>query len=450
MEAIARITFNYTFASEILAQYSHHVRSLELENTRLIDGYEMSFTNLSHLTYDERMDDNLQFQHQPGDPNPTWTEAEQWSILALIKRNRGLRRIELTIRYPADPLRIGAVLRELPCLENLELDGPDFEHQGVFWNLLKTSPVLRSATFRNWSQNCLAVKSKHQPQDKNNVINVRRLSLSGCGSVLSLAHSFPVLEALDICQISDVNAEDLATLLAKGHAPKLRRLQVTEKTTHLDKILQHAPALEYFALSNGKLASKLGLPIPIPGLEMFNYKPVLVPLEPPHVVFANILNSILKVHAQSLQEFLFALNMPFKDLQGLLMQVLAACPNLTRFYCMVPVDLAKFLEVKAVAPRLEELSLSLVLPRADALSDGEKFQWEQQFLGRLTQYSELKRFELSNRGAAGYLPGDGAMPLDRARVVKAMTNMKKLECISLYGHEYVYDGSEWKYTKRWG
>ncbi|KAG0018694.1 hypothetical protein BGZ81_010106 [Podila clonocystis] len=155
------------------------------------------------------------------DPNPTWTDAEQWSILALIKRNRGLRSIELTIRHPADPIRIGEVLRELPCLEKLELDGPDFEQEGVFWNLIKTSPVLRSATFRNWSQNRLTVDRKHQPQDKKNIINVRRLFLSGCGSVLSLAHSFPVLEALDISRISDQNAEDLATLLANGHAPKL-------------------------------------------------------------------------------------------------------------------------------------------------------------------------------------------------------------------------------------
>ncbi|KAF9307083.1 hypothetical protein BGZ74_000087 [Mortierella antarctica] len=229
MEAIARITFNYTFASEIFAQYSHHVRSVELENTKLIDSYDVSFTDLSHLI------------------------------------------IELTIRRHADPILIEDILRELPYLEMLELDGPDFEHEGIFWNLLKTSPALQSATFRNWSQNRLAVEPRRHPQDKSNVIDARRLSLSGCGSVPSIAHRFPVLGALDIYQISELNAQDLVTLLAKGHAPKLRRLHVIEKTTHLDKILEHAPALEYFALSNGQIASRLGSPIRLPGFEIFSY-----------------------------------------------------------------------------------------------------------------------------------------------------------------------------------
>ncbi|KAG0097109.1 hypothetical protein BGZ93_003408 [Podila epicladia] len=447
MEAIARITFNNAFASEVLAQYSHHVRSLELEKTELIDSYDISFTNLSHLMYDERMDNNHHFQHETEDPYPIWSEAQQSSVLTLIKRNRGLRSIELTIRRPADPILFGDVLRDLPCLETLELDGPDFEHEGIFWNLLKTSPVLRSATFRNWSQNHLTVDPRHRLQDKNNVINVRRLSLSRCGSALSLAHSFPVLEALYIYQISDLNAQDLATLLSKGHAPKLRRLHVIETTTHLDKILKHAPALEYFALTNGQISPKIGPPTLLPGHTIYTYNAVL---EPVHVVFANIMNIILKAHAHNLQEFVFTLNMPFKDQKGLLMQVLAACPNLTRFYCMVPVNLVKFLEVEAVAGKLEELNLSLVLPRADKLSDEEKLQREEQLLSRLIQYRELKRFELARRGAAGYSTGDIAMPLDRAKAVEAMSSMKKLEFISLYSHEYVYDDSEWKYTKRLG
>ncbi|KAF9335794.1 hypothetical protein BG006_010598 [Podila minutissima] len=326
------------FASEILAQYSHHVRSLELENIKLIDSYDISFTNLSHLMYDERMNDNLHLHHELEDVNPTWTEAD--------------------------------ILREFLYLETLGLDGPDFEHESG----------LAIGYLQNWSQNRLAVEPRHHLQDKNNVINVHRLSLSGCGSVHSLVHSFPVLEALDIYQISDLNAQDLVTLLAKGHALKLRRLHVIEKTTHLDKILEHAPALEYFALSNGQIASKLGSPIPLPGYEIFSYRPMR---GLPHIVFANIMNNILTVHVQNLQEFVFTPNMPFKDQKGLLMQLLEACPNLTRFYCMVPVDLAKFLEVEAVAPRLEELSLSLVLPRADELSEREKLQREEQFLDRL-------------------------------------------------------------------
>ncbi|KAF9017577.1 hypothetical protein BGZ52_004971, partial [Haplosporangium bisporale] len=313
IEAIARINFNYTFAGEICAQYSQHIRSLELENTNLIDNHGLAFSNLTHLQYDERMDDNLQFQHQPGDPNPTWTEAEQWSLLALIKCNRSLRSIELTLRHPADPIRIGEVLRELPCLETLELDGPDFEHEGVFWQLLKTCPVLKSATFRN-----------------------------------CLAHSFPALESLDIYQISDHNAQDLEALLAKGHAPKLHRLHVIGKTIHLDKILQHAPPLEYFALSNGSLISgNIGPQIHHVGAHIFNFAATFAP---PQAVFANILQSILTVHAHSLKEFVFTLNMPFKDRAGLLMKVLASCPSLVRFYCMVPMDLAKFLEVKVEAP----------------------------------------------------------------------------------------------------
>ncbi|KAG0018695.1 hypothetical protein BGZ81_010107 [Podila clonocystis] len=131
------------------------------------------------------------------------------------------------------------------------------------------------------------------------------------------------------------------------------------------------------------------------------------------------------------------------------MLVLEACPNLIRFYCMVPVDLAKFLEIKAAAPRLEDLSASPVLPYTDSLSDEEKLQWEEQLLGWLTQYSELKRFELANRGALGYLPG-ATIPLDTARAAEAMSNMKNLEFISLYGHEYANDGSKWNYTKRRG
>ncbi|KAG0028661.1 hypothetical protein BGZ82_008330 [Podila clonocystis] len=101
---------------------------------------------------------------------------------------------------------------------------------------------------------------------------------------------------------------------------------------------------------------------------------------------------------------------------------------------MAPVDLAKLLEIKAAAPRLEELSASPVLPCADALSDKEKLQWEEQFLGWLTHYIELKRFELGNRGAPGYLSG-ATIPLDRARAVETMSKMKNLEFISLYDHE---------------
>ncbi|KAF9205587.1 hypothetical protein BGZ59_000390 [Podila verticillata] len=449
IEAIARINFNYTFAGEICAQYSQHIRSLELENTNLIDNHGLAFSNLTHLQYDERMDDNLQFQHQPGDPNPTWTEAEQWSLLALIKCNRSLRSIELTLRHPADPIRIGEVLRELPCLETLELDGPDFEHEGVFWQLLKTCPVLKSATFRNWSQNRLSMDPGHtQPQDISNVIKVRHLSISGCGSVLSLAHSFPALESLDIYQISDHNAQDLEALLAKGHAPKLHRLHVIGKTIHLDKILQHAPPLEYFALSNGSLISgNIGPQIHHVGAHIFNFAATFAP---PQAVFANILQSILTVHAHSLKEFVFTLNMPFKDRAGLLMKVLASCPSLVRFYCMVPMDLAKFLEVKVEAPRLEELSLSLVLSVAFSQSDEENLQWEEEFLDRLAQYSELRRLEMTERGAAGYDPEDKAMPLDRAKAVDALSKMKRLDFISLYSHEYAFDGSEWKYNKRWG
>ena len=448
IEAIARINFNYTFASEICTQYSHHIRSLELENTNLIDNHGLAFSNLTHLQYDERMDDNQQFQHQPGDHNPTWTEDEHWSLLALIKRNRSLRSIELTIRHPADPIRIGEVLRELPCLETLELDGPDFDHEGVFWQLLKTCPVLRSATFRNWSQNLLSVDPEHtQPRDMSNIIKVRHLSLSGCGSVLSLAHSFPALEALDIYQISDRNAQDLEALLAKGYAPKLRRLHVIGTATHLDKILQHAPPLEYFALSNGQIPGKFGPQTHHLGAYIFNFRAMVAP---PQAVFSDILQSILTVHAHSLKEFVFTLNMPFKDRAGLLMKVLASCPSLVRFYCMVPMDLATFLDVKVEAPRLEELSLSLILPDAFSQSDEEKLQWEDKCLDRLTQYSELRRFELAKRGASGYDPKDGAMPLDRVRAVDALSKMKRLEFISLYSHEYAFDGSEWKYTKRRG
>ncbi|KAF9321328.1 hypothetical protein BG003_002509 [Podila horticola] len=416
---------------QTFTHYGHHIRSLELRNTDLIVHCGLDCTDLTHLQFDQ----NSMFwqRRRLQDPPPVWTPADQWPLLTLIERNFSLRTVELVIRIPVDAVRIAEVLGSLPGLEKLQWDGAGLEKHGVFWSLLKTNRSLRWAKFKDWeSFHNSAVQDPPQQgqQQPNDVINIRKLFLSGCGSPLSLAHSFPELEFLSYYKITKSNAQDLELRLSKGLCPKLALLEVVDTMSHLDGILQHAPPLRFFSLMSGTFPNELFLPADV--LRLYN----------------GIMQSLLAVHAPTLRRLVFIVNDPLKDTDGLLMSVLEACPNLVEFYSMVPVKLDRFLAIQHLPPGIEEMTMRMEVDSANAVLDEEHMRIQGEILRKLSRSYSLTRFTVHGNmttSDAGTLLLDliqGLGQLDTA------DTMRQLKYFFLFGREFSFDGTRWRYARR--
>ncbi|KAF9307082.1 hypothetical protein BGZ74_000086 [Mortierella antarctica] len=426
------IASNPESARLILAHYGHHIRSLELKNTDLIDHCGLSCTNLTHLQFDQT--NAIRQRRRPRDPPPVWTPTDQWSLLILIERNPALRSLELVIRVPVDAVRVAEVLGSLLGLERLQLDGAELGRLGVFWSLLKTNRCLRWAKFKDWAifRNPVVQDPPQQDQQQpNDVINVRKLFLTGCGSPLSLAHSFPELEFLSYFKITKSNARDLEYKLSKGLCPKLALLEVVDTMSHLDGILQHAPPLRYFSLMSGTFPNELFLPVDVPRL------------------YKEIMRSLLALHSLTLRRLVFVVIDPLKDTDGLLMSVLEACPNLVEFYSMVPVELDRFLAIQHLPPRIEEMTMRLEVDGADVVLDEEHVRIQGEILRKLSRSYSLTRFTV--HGAMPTSDAGGTLVLDLIQGLGQLDTadtMRQLKYFFLFGREFSFDGARWRYASR--
>ncbi|KAG0089229.1 hypothetical protein BGZ93_003409 [Podila epicladia] len=426
------IASNPESARLILAHYGRHIRSVELKNTDLIDHCGLSCTGLTHLQFDQY--NAIRQGHRPQNPPPVWTPTYQWSLLTLIERNPALRRLELVIRVQVDAVRVAEVLGSLSGLERLQLEGAELENLGIFWSLLKTNRSLRWAKFKDWAifrNHVVQDPPQQDQQHPNDVINVRKLFLTGCGSPLSLAHSFPELEFLRYYKITECNARDLEQKLSKGLCPKLALLEVIDTMNHLDGILQHAPPLRYFSVMSGAFPNELFLPVDGPRL------------------YKGIMQSLLALHSPTLRRLVFIFKEPVKDVDGLLMSVLAACPNLVEFYSMVLVELDRFLAIQHLPPRIEEMTMRLEVDGANAVLDEEHMRIQGEILRKLSRSYSLTRLTVHGAMATSDVGGTSALDLIQGLgQLDTADTMRQLKYLSLFGHEFSFDGIRWKYARR--
>ncbi|KAG0331608.1 hypothetical protein BG004_001592 [Podila humilis] len=409
MQYLMRVEQCLSDPRSIFFKYSHHIRSLEVTSAYLIGTYGRACTQLTHLKYEECLSaDEIRYM--------ALTEASRIHSNApemlrpvpnLIQLNQQLQNVELVVQVIVGNTSIVAALASLPNLRRVVLEGPGLAQDGLFWTVVQSCPQLRIA----WQQ---------ESSEKSNIVRLHSLSLEGDGSVLRLAGGFPELEHLSYKDIDDKDLCDLEQLMIHGRVPLLSSLEVVDTLTRLDSIVKHAPPLKNFSATLDPQPHD-----PLSGLLMYN----------------SVLQSLVHIHAPTLRRFEFLCRRnPIKDPRGWAMDLLDSCPNLVVFRCRAYVEVSRFLKIKQIQLKIEDLVILLGVNGLEEPPENEQPDILDQVVGKLEGCSVLRRLALNYNGRR--LTSDTSVP-GLLLKLKPLEKLKDFKNVQLFGRLFSFNGINW-------